>query len=370
MDALILSCGTGGGHNAACAAVAQALSDGGHKAVQLNPFSLKSAQAAAMVDQAYNALVQHVPSAFGMMYQIGNAYRKLPVSSPVYHANHLVAPLLLKHMEAHPYQAVVTTHLFPAEMLTVLKRGGHPLPPTFFIATDYTCIPFTEETDLDWYVIPAPELAPEFIARGIPEEKLLPFGIPVQRQYCEASSREEARKRLGFSPDEKIILTSGGCVGAGQLETAVSLLLAHYGEEVRVVVVCGRNEALYTRMREAFGEKCTLIGYTDRMADYIRACDLFLSKPGGLSSTEAAVLGTALIHITPIPGCENRNMQFFAERGMSLPVNDLQKELLPACDQLLSDASARALMRACQRDVLPPNAAAEIRRFIEKTCIA
>ena len=38
------------------------------------------------------------------------------------------------------------------------------------------------------------------------------------------------------------------------------------------------------------------------MADYMAACDVFITKPGGLSSTEAAVAGIPLIHISPIPG--------------------------------------------------------------------
>jgi processive 1,2-diacylglycerol beta-glucosyltransferase len=40
-----------------------------------------------------------------------------------------------------------------------------------FIATDYTCIPFTEETDCDYYVIPSEELTEEFVKRGIPRER-------------------------------------------------------------------------------------------------------------------------------------------------------------------------------------------------------
>ena len=49
--------------------------------------------------------------------------------------------------------------------------------------TDYTCIPFWEETDCDYYVIPHEELKEICIKRGIPEEKLLPFGIPVSRRF-------------------------------------------------------------------------------------------------------------------------------------------------------------------------------------------
>lgn len=40
MEALILSCGTGGGHNAAGRAIEEELLRLGHKAVMLNPYNL------------------------------------------------------------------------------------------------------------------------------------------------------------------------------------------------------------------------------------------------------------------------------------------------------------------------------------------
>mgnify|MGYP002317258342 CR=1 FL=1 len=80
----------------------------------------------------------------------------------------------------------------------------------------------------------------------------------------------------------------------------------------------------------------------------MKACELLISKPGGLSSTEAAVSCTPLIHINPIPGCESKNMEYFSSRGMSLAVHSLQKELLPAVEQLLQPSSARQML-ACQQ---------------------
>ena len=74
-------------------------------------------------------------------------------------------------------------HLYPAETLTWMKRSGDALPVTFAIATDYTCIPFWEETDCDFYVVPSEALSGEFVERGVPAGKLLPLGIPVSSAY-------------------------------------------------------------------------------------------------------------------------------------------------------------------------------------------
>ena len=65
------------------------------------------------------------------------------------------------------------------------------------------------------------------------------------------------------------------------------------------------------------GPNVIIQGFTKKIPLYMDACDVLFSKPGGLTSTEAAVKGVPLIHTAPIPGCENRNAAFFARRGMS-----------------------------------------------------
>ncbi len=366
MEALVLSCGTGGGHNSACMAIQQELTARGHKVRTLNPYLLKSKRTADVINHTYNLVAQKVPSAFGMVYHLGDAYRRLPVSSPVYHLNSRMAPLLERYLQQFRFDAVVMTHLFPAEIITCLKRHGKPVPKTYFIATDYTCTPFTEETDCDYYIIPSQKLTDEFISRGIPEDRIVPLGIPVRRQFREEMSREEARRRLGLDMDKTYILIAGGSIGAGQIEQIVPLLLEHYGDSVRLIVVCGNNHALYQHLDRSGYERCILLSYTSQMAEYMRACDLFLSKPGGLSSTEAAVAGTALIHITPIPGCETSNLHFFEQNGMCLSVLSPGQQLTDACDRLLDRDRQQAMLRQ-QRAVIPANAADAICEFILDT---
>lgn len=367
MDALILSCGTGGGHNSACEALKEELSSRGHGAKMLNPYLLKGSRTAETVNNAYNLLAQKAPSAFGVVYRLGNAYRRLPVSSPVYLLNKGMVPLFEDYLSRNRCDAIVSTHLFPAEIVTYMKRQGRPVPKTYFVATDYTCIPFTEETDCDYYIIPSKELVDEFVDRGIPRERIVPLGIPVRKCFREAEGRFEAKRRLGLDPCKMHILIAGGSMGAGQIEQIVPLLLEHYGDEVKIIVICGSNKTLYDNLSKEQGDRCILYGYTDKMAELMRACDLFLSKPGGLSSTEAAVSGAALIHITPIPGCETRNMEFFEKYGMSLAVNAPKKQLADACDRLL-DEGFRRKMRENQIKTVPQNAAGVICDFLEEVC--
>ncbi len=371
MDALILTCGTGGGHNAACRAVYEGLEARGHKATILNPYTLKSQKTADAVDNAYIKLVQKVPHAFGAIYKLGNVYRKLPVKSPVYHINQMMCSLMEQYLEENAYDVILMTHLFPAEILTAVKRRGFHLPKTIFISTDYTCIPFTEETDCDHYIIPSEELTSEYCEKGIPEERIRPFGIPVSPAFYGHVDKSEAKRSLGLKEDVKYILIAGGSMGAGRIEDTISLILSSYegrsDNNTELIVICGNNEALHKKLVKKYADKCTVITHTDRMADYLRACDIYISKPGGLSTTEAAVSNIPLILMSPISGCEIHNMRFFGSHGMSVSISSAEDELLDACRRLEDDAFRKNMINM-QIGTLPPNATENICAFAESLC--
>ena len=158
MEALILSCGTGGGHNSAASAISEELTRRGHRATVLNPYELRSKKMAEKINNFYIKPVQKAPTVFGAVYNAGQLYRRLPVRSPVYFANYGMISPMEEYLSRNHFDIIITTHLFPAEILTCMKRKGIHLPKTVFIATDYTCIPFTEETECDAYICPSDKL--------------------------------------------------------------------------------------------------------------------------------------------------------------------------------------------------------------------
>lgn len=370
MEVLVLSCGMGGGHNSAGQAVAEELRRRGHCVTFLNAYDLKDRKTSAFINNAYIGIAQRVPWLFGAIYFLGEAYRHLPIKSPVYWANGKMAGYVEKLLEEHPFDAIVASHTFPAQTLTQMKRDGIRLPKTFFVATDYVCTPFEEESDCDYTVIPSPELEGEFCSYGFAEDRLLPFGIPVHRKFAEDTTREEARGRLGWDPDSFVMLLSGGSIGAGQISKAITLLRPFLARDSRrkLIVICGNNRKLYDKLsRKCAGcGQISLVEKTEQMADFMHGCNVFISKPGGLSSTEAAAAGVPLIHISPIPGCESHNFRFFAERGMSIGVKHLKRELLSAVEAMY-DLAVTSRMRQAQHAALDRFSTARLCGFIEET---
>ena len=236
---------------------------------------------------------------------------------------------------------------------------------TYFIATDYTCIPFTEETNPDYFFIPHEELAPEFVKRGIPEEKLAPLGIPVSERFVSLPSREECRERLGIAPDKKCVLIMTGSMGYGNVESMVAKLWERTGEDACIYVMGGTNEKLKAALRKTYEKekRVVVLDFTDRAQEYMAAADVLFTKPGVLTSTEAVAAGVPLVHTHPIPGCEERNAAFFTERGMSVSDKE-EDEVIRKGLELLESKTLREQMRAAQKKYGKPEAARRIYEFI------
>lgn len=369
MEALILSCSTGGGHNAAGYAVKEELERRGHHVTMLDPYSLAGKHMDQIVADGYVRIAQKTPHMFGVIYKLGDWYRKLPIHSPVYVVNKAMVKKMRPYLDSHHYDVILMPHVYPGEILTYMKNRGIPIPKLIFIATDYVCTPFTEETDCDYYIAPAEDLIPDFVRRKIAREKLVPAGIPVKRSFWQSISREEALERLGLDPAYRYLLLSGGSIGAGQIGKTIRILKKYLESrpEQRLIVICGSHGSLREKLEKLYGDdpQIILLASTDKMHLYMKGSDICLTKPGGLSSTEAAVAGVPLIHISPIPGCEKNNMAYFADHGMSIAVGSHLKKLLPALEQMRSPA-AREAMLTCQRAGINPHAAEEICDLAEK----
>lgn len=373
MKVLVISCNTGGGHNSAGHAVEEQLKKEGIDVRFLDMFSLSGEKLSKKVSDCYIFSTRY-PALFKAAYMAGSLISSPRHKSPVYYANKAYCKRLYRYLKENRFDVVVTSHLFPAEALTALKRSGRLDFKTVAVATDYTSIPFWEETELDKYIIPHPDLVEEFAMRGLPREKLYPLGIPVSGRFQCQISREEAREwiRANIFPQldcgKRLYLIMSGSMGFGNSEKLISELLKRYEDHITVLTVCGTNEKLKDRLTGAFGanENVLITGFTKQVAICMKACDVLFTKPGGLSTTEAAVANVPLIHTAPIPGCETKNALFFSERGMSCSSSKV-KEQITYAEKLCMDRNYRECQLEAQRANIPHNAAENIVRELMDT---
>ena len=366
MKVLVLSCSTGEGHNSAAKAICEALTAIGAEYEFKDPVSFRGEKTPKKIASMYNNLIKKAPAAFGMVYKIGDAYDRSLLPSPVYAWNASYADKLADYIKNQGFDAVITTHLYGMLALTAAKKNGDIYVPIFGVGTDYTMIPFTRNAVMDEFFVPHKDLLGFYTEKGVKENTLNPTGIPVSPKVSAAPEKRVAREILGLPQDKKIVLLMSGGVGCESVKPLLKKLHKNGDDGALWVVLVGNNQKLKQTIEKSVShDKVLPVGFTDKVALYLRASDVVISKAGGLSSTEVAVSRVPLVHFKPIPGCETCNAEFFAAKGMSVLAKN-GKEAIALAEELLTNEEKRNAMIAAQQREINPHAAEDIVRSMQR----
>lgn len=371
MKVLICSSNTGEGHNYCSKALQAALSARGIESDIIDTLALAGHRISHIAAKAY--LFSSKSNLFRTVYTLGGLVDKLlqgkGTKSPVYVVNSVYSKHLYNLIVYNGYDAVICPHLYPSETLTYLRRTDGFEIPAFYVATDYTCIPFISETELDGYIIPHRDLAAEYTENDMPADKLYPLGIPViESKFTTRLEQPKARKKVVAEfnlPNSRIdgrwFLMMSGSMGHGNLEGLVQELINRCDERDKVICVCGRNKKTFKQLKKRFAHEGRVVpvGFTNEISLLMDASDVLLTKPGGITSTEACIKNIPVVHTEPIPGLENHNVDFFVSHGMSCTAPTVGEQADLAF-RLCASAEMRERMLQAQRDNTNPHAADDV----------
>ena len=237
--------------------------------------------------------------------------------------------------------------------------------------TDYTCIPLLYETELDRYIIAHEKLKNEFIENGLPEEKLYAIGIPInENKFATKMPKDIAQYLVNIlfkweNADGKWYLIMGGSMGFGNIIKLIDELKGRIHDSDRIICICGKNNKLRHDVLRRFSRDFNIkaVGYTDQISSIMDACDILLTKPGGITSTEAIIKNIPLVHINPIKGLEEDNANFFRLLGMAKGGSTIQMQVENTI-YLSHDTASQRTMSEAQRLNSNPNCSNEIADMI------
>ena len=313
MRVLILSANTGGGHNATAKALGEQMERLEIAYEIADTLSFISEKVSDFISWGHSYVYRRLPRLFG----IGYRYEEKHSVRFIYNQCAKGADALHEKLEADPFDAVICTHVFSGLMMTELRLRHGALIPCYFIATDYTCSPGVSQMNLDGYFIPHRMLLGEFTHNGLAADKLFSTGIPIGEVFYESFDKAESRRALGLPQDKKVILFSCGSMGCGKLEKSAKMFLRRMPQDACLVVLCGNNERAYEILGKYASDRLVVLPFIQNVSEYMSAADVYMTKPGGLTTTEAIAKKTPMILVNAVPGCETRNYRFLTEQGVA-----------------------------------------------------
>lgn len=350
MKILVLTCSTGGGHNSCARYIKEEFESRNITCDYKDYMEIIGSKASQIAEKVYLDSTKNNGFIFKGVYKLGEMYSKTNMPSPVYGLNKLVKEKLNNYITENGYDLIIGTHLFPCVALTALKKEKNI--KFINVATDYECIPFWEETNPDCFVIPSELLKDRFVSKGIKEDILLPIGIPVASSF---------KKNLPSKVKKQILLTSGS-MGFGKIKDIVIQLLTEI-TDYDLVVVCGHNGEIANELVKIANKHLIVKGFVNNINELIKESEIVVTKPGGLTTTEVAILRKPIVHMMPIPGVENYNASFFTTNGMSLAAQTVS-EVVTCVKTLVNNKELQENMVKNQKKIINENSARDLVDYV------
>jgi processive 1,2-diacylglycerol beta-glucosyltransferase len=222
-----------------------------------------------------------------------------------------------------------------------------PRPYAVSIVTDFEAHALWMDDCVDLYCVAAEETKARLVARGAPAENVVVTGIPISAKFSAPIEARAVRKAMGLRDDLPVLLVPSGGFGMGPVAQVVAAL-DKVERPFQVLVVTGRNAELRKKLAAQDRKHPThVLGFAANMHELMAVADLILSKPGGLTTSEALAMGRPLCIINPIPGQEAANSDFLLERGAATKVNRVE-DLPYRIEQLLGSKKLAEMARAAK----------------------
>lgn len=293
---LILSASIGGGHNAAAAVLREDLEAAGCHVAVMDGFAFATPLLSRYFAWSYPLELRYTPWLYDLQFWTSHWRWWARLSASVY-AKLAGASFASIVRELRP-DLVISTYPLVTQALGALRQAGEIRVPAVAVITDYGVHRLWTAPGIDLHLVPSSVSAQQVQDATGFVTVMQPL---VRRAFRKPLARETVRTRLGLAPEEFVVLIVAGAWGIGRVEEIVRDVLAC---DVRAIVVCGRNQALFRQLaREHQGDpRLLLYGWTDELPELMVAADCLVQNAGGLTCLEAIAVGLPIVMYRPIAG--------------------------------------------------------------------
>jgi len=171
----------------------------------------------------------------------------------------------------------------------------------------------------DIYFVPTRSIKENLIRKNISEDRIYVVGVPVRQEF----------KDIRYDPKntrEKHILIMGGGLG---LLPDLDMIMESLERDplIKTTIITGSNKKAYNELQGKY-KNTEVLGYVDRVGDYMKEADLMISKAGGITLFESIYSHTPMFVIKPFLAQEKANAHFIEDNNIGRVVWN-KKDLSP-----------------------------------------
>jgi len=310
----------------------------------------------------YWAMVRYAPALWDRFFTQRTAWMKQN-TAPEW-AFRFGCPRVFREIVDFKPDSIVATEVAACELAAMAKRDGLTQARIINVITDYEAEPVWVKREVDAYAVADDDVRDQLCVWGVTAANIVTCGIPTDDKFCHQHDETETRRRHGITDDAPIVLLMGGGWGPTHMNE-VAARLCESGQTMHVIAATGHDTRMrrrLARLRAWLPVSLHVFGWTDDIAPLMQAAAVLVTKPGGLTTAEAALCGLPVVIFDAIPGPEQRNAARLAEIGAGVLTSGARETAVTVLS-LLRDESVRRRMSVRARLLARPDAAATIARL-------
>lgn len=353
------------GHREAASAIEKALKtlSPGTEVLSINAFHYTNPISEKIVNRLYMTVIKKTPAIWDYLYDNQKIAKKLERIKKGIHKFNSVK--LKKLFADFAPQIVVCTQAFPCGMVADYKKRYNSDLTLVGVLTDYVPHLYWIYETVDYYIVPSEEVAVSLIKRGVGADKIKQLGIPFDQKFNEHQDVDKIREKLKLKADLTTLLIMGGSHGLGPIKTIIKSL-EKIKRPLQEIIVTGSNLKLYRALKKRlkkYKKNILLFGYVHNIHELMSVSDMLITKPGGITISEALAKKLPLLIIRPIPGQEASNTVYLTAKGAAIKIDKLQKINYVVEDLLENPQKIKNLSEAAER-IARPQASLNIAKFL------
>lgn len=278
-----------------------------------------------IVNKAYMGIIKRTPKIWDYLYDNPKIVARVQsIKEAIHKANHSKFEKLFNLFKP---EVIVCTQAFPCGMVADYKKTYNLDVKIIGVLTDYAPHSYWIHEGVDYYVVPSQETGERLIKKGVAKDRIKFFGIPVDPKFAQKLDKSSVARKLELDENVPTILIMGGGQGLGPIKDAVKSLVA-LETDLQLIIVAGINKKLIKWLKKTqvkSPKKIIIYEYTNNIEELMAVATLAITKPGGMTTTEALSKGLPMVIVRPIPGQEMHNADFLLKKNVAIRVNELDK---------------------------------------------